>query len=122
MALSLALAPFVLSGCAGQAAPAAQGSGPSTSFVNKVWRVKESTSVAPGTFYVFLEDGTLVVTSPHGKPALGKWKRNRGGLAVVEEGIPYSVEVLALSRDTFKVRIRNPGVPVDITLVPAAQD
>jgi hypothetical protein len=33
--------------------------------------VSTSTRVAPGQLYVFLSEGTLLITSPHSKPALG---------------------------------------------------
>src|SRR5205809_449155 len=65
-------------------------------FVNRVWRVSKSSSVAPGTLYVFLSDGTLVITSRQSKPALGSWSKKEGGLIMVEEGLPYDVEVLRL--------------------------
>ena len=81
----------------------------SPGFINTVWKVSESSSVALGTLYVFLSDGTLVVASPHGKPTLGKWKDEGGILTMVEEGIPYQVDVLNLERDQFKIRSHNPG-------------
>jgi hypothetical protein len=88
------------------------------SFVNRVWRVSNSSSVAPGTLYVFLSEGTLVITSPNSKPALGRWKYEDGAFTMVEEGVPYKVDVLKLSKDEFRIRSNNPGEPVDITLVP----
>jgi hypothetical protein len=90
-----------------------------TSFVNRVWRVESSSTVAPGTIYVFLADSTLLITSSNSKPLLGTWKYANGELTMVEEGIPYRVEVLHLSPDQFKIRSHNPGEPVEITLVPA---
>jgi hypothetical protein len=88
------------------------------SFVNRVWRVSNSSSVAPGTLYVFLSEGTLVITSPNSKPALGRWKYEDGAFTMVEEGVPYKVDVLKLSKDEFRIRSNNPGEPVEITLVP----
>jgi hypothetical protein len=84
-----------------------------------VWRVSESSSVAPGTLYVFLSEGTLIITSPNSKPALGRWKYEGGALTMVEEGVPYKVDVLKLSKEEFRIRSNNPGEPVEITLVPA---
>lgn len=89
-------------------------------FTNRVWSVSRSTSVEPGTLYVFLEEGTLIVASPHGKPSLGTWKKEKKGeLTMVEEGIPYRTEILALTPEEMTLRSHNPGEPVDITLVPA---
>jgi len=77
------------------------------SFVNTVWRVSNSSSVAPGTLYVFLSEGTLVITSPNNKPALGWWKYEGGALTMVEEGISYKVDILKLGKDEFRIRSNN---------------
>ncbi len=91
------------------------------SFVNKVWRVRESSGVAPGQLYVFLSEGTLVMASPNGKPAFGTWKYEGGALTMIEEGIPYKTDILKLSKDEFRIRSNNPGGAVEITLVPAEE-
>jgi hypothetical protein len=122
--LALVLATvLLLSGCSRRDAPreqTADNNSPAT-FVNKVWRVESSSSVAPGTIYVFLSEGTLLITSSNSKPLLGTWTSANGELTMVEEGIPYRVEVLHLSPGQFKIRSHNPGEPVEITLVPAEE-
>ena len=113
---------LVALGCFTQTPPPApvDAAGSATSgFVNKVWSVRTSTAVSPGTIYVFLSDGTLVITSPQSKPALGSWTRQGGAFTMVEEGISYNVDILNLSRDEFRIRSHNPGQPVEITMVPA---
>ncbi len=89
------------------------------SFVNRVWAVAESQQVAPGELRVFLSEGTLVMGSPHGTPSLGSWRYRDGRLTIIEEGIPYDVEILELSQDAFRIRIHSPGEPVDIRFEPA---
>jgi hypothetical protein len=89
------------------------------SFVNRVWRVSRSSAVAGGTLYVFLSDSTLVIISPGNKPMLGSWSRSDGGLVMVEESLPYQVEILELSAAELVIRSHNPGQPVDIVMVPA---
>jgi hypothetical protein len=116
---------FLLSGCSRRDAPREQAAdnkvnSPAT-FVNKVWRVESSSSVAPGTIYVFLSEGTLLIASSNSRPLLGTWTSANGELTMVEEGIPYRVEVLHLSPGQFKIRSHNPGEPVEITLVPAEE-
>jgi len=98
--------------------PAPRASAPA-SFVNRVWRVTQSSAVTPGTLYVFLADGTLVVTSTGSKPMVGSWTRSKAGLVMVEESRPYQVEILELTADRFTIRSHNPGEPVDITMAPA---
>ncbi len=90
-------------------------------FVNRVWTVAESAQVAPGSLRVFLSDGTLVMASPHATPAFGRWRYRDGDLTITEEGQRYPVDILALNRDTFRIRVRGPGEPVEIRFAPAAQ-
>jgi hypothetical protein len=89
------------------------------SFINKVWTVAESEQVAVGELRVFLSDGTLVMASSHSTPAFGTWNYQGGQLAITEEGLTYSVEILELTQDTFHIRIRSPGDPVVIRFRPA---
>jgi len=122
LAFAIAAA-LLLYGCSGRSVTTEIRSDEVTSsaasFVNKVWRVSTSSSVAPGTLYVFLSEGTLVIASANSKPALGTWKYEGGALTMVEEGIPYAVDILNLSGREFRIRSKNPGQPVEITLVPA---
>jgi len=90
-------------------------------FVNKVWTVRESPGVAAGTLYVFLSEGTLVITSPNSRPAFGKWSYDGKILTMIEEDIPYKVDILKLTADEFKILSHNPGGTLEITLVPAPQ-
>jgi putative lipoprotein len=115
MAGGLALAGGLLLACSAPSRPADAPGG----FVNRVWKVSQSSTVAPGTLYAFLSEGTMVIASEYGTPSLGQWRQRGDTLTLVEEGLPYRTEVLQLARDTFKVRIHNPGEPVEITFVPA---
>ena len=92
---------------------------PAEHFTNKVWKVRESSSVEPGTLYAFLSEGTLVIASPHGKPSLGQWKQEGETLTLVEEGLPYRADVVSLKRDEFSIRVHNPGQAVEMTFAPA---
>jgi hypothetical protein len=110
---------LALAGCSAPTASTAGAPGDAPgSFVNKVWVVSDSPAVAPGTLFVFLSEGTLVIASPHGKPALGRWTHRDGAFTMVEDGITYQVDILRLSRDEFRIRSHNPGQPVEMRLVP----
>jgi hypothetical protein len=116
---SLALALALLApGCAPPPAPTPPAA--PVTFVNRVWEVAESSAVAPGHLYIFLSEGTLVVASPTGTPSLGRWSRTGEGLTMIEDGISYATDIVALSADEFRIRSHNPGTAVDIRLVPAA--
>lgn len=106
---------------AAPAAPAPEAPAPATeapAFVGKVWQVKASSSVAPGTHYSFLADGTLVIEAEGGTPGYGKWTYENGALTMIEEGVSYPTDILKLDATTFEIRSHNPGEPVTITLVP----
>ncbi|TKR29559.1 hypothetical protein FCE95_15615 [Luteimonas gilva] len=105
---------------ASEAQPAAPANPATPEFVGKVWEVKTSSAVEPGTQYSFLADGTLVIASKNGPPGYGKWTYENGALTMIEEGISYPTDILKLDAGTFEIRSHNPGEPVTITLVPAA--
>lgn len=46
-------------------------------------------------------------------------KYEDGALTMVEDCIPYKVDVLKLSKNEFRIRSNNPGEPVEITFAPA---
>ncbi|MBP9198525.1 MAG: hypothetical protein KBF47_00840 [Gemmatimonadales bacterium] len=88
-------------------------------FINRVWQVADSTGTASGDIYAFLGEGTLVVASARGKPALGRWSGTTDSLTLVEQGVSHPVEVLGLTHTTFRMRSHHPGGTVDLLLVPA---
>ncbi|MDP2032952.1 MAG: hypothetical protein Q8K29_06015, partial [Polaromonas sp.] len=77
------------------------------------------TGVAPGMLYVFLSDGTLVMTSKDSQAAVGSWTYQGGALAMVEDGQEYQVDILNLSNEDFRIRSKHPGGSVEIAMVPA---
>jgi hypothetical protein len=113
-----------LSGCVDRFVPAADRPAETKAaagFVNKVWTVRASPAVAAGTLYVFLSEGTLVITSPNSRPMLGKWTNDTKVFTMVEEGISYKIDILTLTANEFKIVSHNPGGALEITLVPAPQ-
>ena len=68
---------------------------------------------------MFLSDGTLVMASPHGTPAFGTWRHKGDSLTITEEGLEYPVDIVELTEDVFRIRIRGPGEPVVIRFSPA---
>lgn len=115
---ALLIVSLFVAGCA-KPAPRLAPQPESVGFVNRVWKVEGSSSVSPGMMYVFLSDGTLVIASPSGRPAFGTWKYENGKLTMVEESLAYAVDVLALDATRFRIRMHNPGEPVEITFVRA---
>jgi hypothetical protein len=91
------------------------------SFVNRVWEVVESPQVAKGSLRVFLPDGRLVMSDPSSTPVFGSWRQVDGKLTITEEGIDYPVDIVELSDSAFRIRILNPGEPVEILFAPAKE-
>jgi hypothetical protein len=89
------------------------------SFINKVWKVNKSSGVASDHLYVFLSEGTLVITSPQSKPALDSWAYKNGALTMTEESITYKVDIVKLTETEFAIKIYNPGQPTEIEFVQA---
>jgi hypothetical protein len=54
---------------------------------------------------------------PLWRPAFGTWSYNDGRLTITEEGLKYNVDILGITRDTF--RIHSPGQLVVIRFAPA---
>ena len=79
------------------ATPATQACKPAAPFLNRVWRVRESSAVAPGTLYVFLSDGTLLVAAEKQKPSFWRWTYVDGALTMIEESVAYPTDILTLS-------------------------
>jgi hypothetical protein len=108
----------------GAAAPAAAAStakpdcAPAAPFADRVWRVRESTAVAPGTLYIFLSDGTLVVAADKQSPSFWRWTYRDGALTLIEESVAYPTDILSLNDKELTLRSHNPGEDVLITLVP----
>jgi hypothetical protein len=92
------------------------------SFVNRVWKVAESSAMTPGQLVVFLSEGTLVFASTQGTPAFGTWTYDGQRLTMVEEGISYPVDILSLSASELRIRSHNPGGVVETRFVPADDD
>ena len=104
-----------------QAAPAAAPAAVTPAqFAGKVWEVKDSSSVEKGTTYAFLDGGTLIIDGPGGTPLQAQWTFDAGQLTLIEEGQKYPTDILKLDANEFRIRSHNPGEPVEVLLVPAA--
>lgn len=66
-----------------------------------------------GDLYVFLSDGSLVITSSNSKPALGKWRYEGGVLTMIETGLPYQADIVTLTRDEFTIKSHDAGAGHD---------
>jgi len=92
---------------------------PRIGFVNKVWKVVESPAGATGDLYVFLSDGTFVKAAPEAVPELGKWNFDGAILKMIEGGLPYDVDILALDESEFRIRCRHQQGSYELRFVPA---
>lgn len=95
---------------------AADATAATPAFVDKVWRVGSSSTLQPGSTYAFLGDGTLVIDAPGGTPMTGSWRQVDGQLTMVEEGIAYPTDIVAIDAGHLVLRSHNPGGSVLIPL------
>jgi hypothetical protein len=122
----LSLSVILSVACREPATPSATSSAPpvpapargdhGSAFVDRVWRVESSNAVAIGTTYVFVDGGVLLITGPGSTPAHGSWKLEAGRLTMIEEGLSYPTEILELAGDRMRLRMSNPGEPVELAL------
>jgi hypothetical protein len=107
-------------------APAVEPSSPPTaSFTNRVWRVISPAGRAPGSFYIFLSDGTLVMTSCVETYRLATWRAATPGdavpnrLTIVEDtNTTYGAEVRRADGQRLELRLHLKSEVVDLGLEP----
>lgn len=103
------------------ASPSPVSSPANPAFINKVWKVAPSADGQGDQLYVFLSDGTLLLSATNSTPTLGRWEIREGIFFMVEEGISYQTDITALSQGELKLGSHNPGGIKEITLLPAEQ-
>lgn len=109
-------------GQAGKPAPspptATQTKSSAARWVNKVWRVTAPTDRAPGSFYIFLSDGTLVMTSCVETYRLATWRAESDGrIRIAEDKITrYHAEIRQVSDRQLSLRLDLKNEQVALTL------
>ncbi len=90
--------------------------------MNTVWRVTAPTSRAPGSFYIFLADGTLVMTSCVETYRLATWQRaDEDTLTIIEDrATQYDADVAQPNDRELRLRLKLVSETVDLTLMRAA--
>ena len=85
--------------------------------VNTVWRVT-SGNRAPGTLFIFLSNGTLMMTSCVEVYRLATWRaETTDRLTIVEDvTVQYTADIQALSEDSLSLRLNLRSEQVDLTL------
>jgi len=88
--------------------------------VNTVWRVT-SGNRAPGTLFVFLSNGTLMMTSCVEVYRLATWRsETTDRLTIVEDTtVQYTADILALSQDRLSLRLNLRSEQVELRFEPA---
>jgi hypothetical protein len=84
---------------------------------NTVWRVT-SGNRAPGTLFIFLSNGTLMITSCVEVYRLARWRaETMDRLTIVEDvTVQYTADIQALSEDRLSLRLNLRSEQVDLTL------
>jgi hypothetical protein len=95
---------------------------PAPAFTNRVWRITSPVGRAPGSFYVFLSDGTLVMTSCVETYRLATWRMDRPDrLTIVEDTITsYPADIRRADDQRLELRLHLKTEEVDLGLEPAS--
>jgi hypothetical protein len=95
---------LMLAGAAGSASIPEDAQRPD--LVGKVW-ASTDVSAAPGTFRIFLADGTLVMDSCGETYRLSPWRRiDDRHIEWTEDGIRIGAEIAELTADRLRLRIQ----------------
>jgi uncharacterized membrane protein len=89
----------------------------SPTFTNKVWARADSTGKANGDRYTFLNDGTFIITSPHGRAMIGNWSRKDDNLLIYENGRAYDATVASLTATKLRLRVNRWDETLDLSFV-----
>jgi hypothetical protein len=89
-----------------------------TGLVNTVWRVTSPPDRAPGSFYLFLSNGTLVMTSCVETYRLATWQAEDGGRIAISEDqtVRYDAEFTAMSDRQARLQLNLKSERVALTL------
>ena len=89
--------------------------------VNTVWRITSPEGRPPGSFYLFLPNGTLVMTSCVETYRLATWRsETTDRLTIVEDtAVGYTADIQALSGDSLSLRLNLRSEQIDLTFEPA---
>ena len=95
-----------------------QTESPTARLVNKVWKVTAPAGRARGSFYIFLSDGTLVMTSCVETYRLATWRSDAAGrIAIAEdEAVRYEAEILELQDRQARLRLGLRNEDVELSL------
>jgi hypothetical protein len=90
-------------------------------FANRVWRITSPAGRAMGSFYLFLSDGTLVMTSCVETYRLAAWHLAAPDrVTIVEDATTsYSADVRRLDPQRLELRLHLKSEIVDLGLEPA---
>ena len=86
--------------------------------VSTVWRITSPTGRPLGSFYIFLPNGTLVMTSCVETYRLATWRaESTDRLTIVEDPpVQYTADIQALSENRLNLRLNLRSEQVDLTL------
>jgi hypothetical protein len=116
-ASALILIAAVATSCTATPPPAPPTPSQQTVLLNKVWRVTAPAGKPLGSMYVFLPDGTLLMTSCVETYRLAKWSANADGTLTITEDAATSYRATYQAADrTAKLTfaLKNDQMSVDL--------
>ena len=89
--------------------------------VDRVWVVEEARVVPAGSRYIFLSDNQFVVAVPGAAPTAGTWAEALDGLVTTAARVTSELQVLELTPERLRLRVRTPKTESEMTLGPAVR-
>lgn len=91
------------------------------SMVSTVWRTTTPAGRPLGSFYLFLPNGTLVMTSCVETYRLATWQAETAERLTITEdpSVRYTADILAISRDRLSLRLNLRSEQVELMFEPA---
>ena len=89
--------------------------------MNTVWRITNPAGRPLGSFYLFLPNGTLVMTSCVETYRLATWRaESTNQLTIVEDtAVEYTADIQALSENSLSLRLNLRSEQVEMAFEPA---
>ena len=89
--------------------------------VSTVWRITNPAGRPLGSFYLFLPNGTLVMTSCVETYRLATWRAEETDRLTIAEDptVSYTADILALREDSLRLRLNLRSEQVELAFEPA---
>lgn len=85
--------------------------------VNKIWKVVAPADRAPGSIYIFLPNGTLLMTSCVETYRVATWRSEAGSeITITEDSSSYKAEIIEVRARSSRLRLKLRSENIELRL------